>query len=154
MVVLQTVVWDCTIATAQCYTMAMAQVIRLHVQLAPYMYLQSFISSSPRLYSPFLCVQLTYKSYKMCSSVLYDISMLGGNDKDHSYMFCESHTMVLLKLKGLGYLLQYTSKIMDIHSCDDLVSCTLYTRHLLFSHFLCFDSTIMLSSSNISSSLP
>jgi hypothetical protein len=43
---------------------------------------------------------------------------------------------------------------MDTHSCDDLLSYTLYTIHLLFSPFLCSDLTGMLSSSNLASSLP
>jgi len=59
-----------------------------------------------------------------------------------------------LKLKGLAYPLQYTAQIMDTHSCDGLLSCTLYTRHLLFSPFLCFDLTGMLSSLDLSSPLP
>jgi hypothetical protein len=62
--------------------------------------------------------------------------------------------MVLLKLKGLAYHLQYTVKIMDTRSCDDLLSCSLYNRHLLFSPFLCSDLTGMLSSLYLSSSLP
>jgi hypothetical protein len=119
----------------------------LHVQHAPCMYLQSFLSSSPRFYNPCLRIQLTYKSYKMFSLLLSDIFSSGGNDRDHAHVFFKSHTMVLLKLKGLAYPLQYTMKIMDTHSCDDLLSCTLYTKHLLFYPFLCFDSTGMLSSS-------
>jgi hypothetical protein len=142
------------VVVAQCYTVVVAQVVLLHVHPAPCMYLQSFLSSSPRFYSPCLHVQLTYKSYKMCSSVLSDISASGGNDRDHAHVFFKSHTMVLLKLKGLAYPLQYTVKIMDTHSCDGLLSCTLYTKHLLFSPFLCSDSTGMLSSSNLASTLP
>jgi hypothetical protein len=123
-------------------------------QAAPCMYPQSFLSSSPRFYSPCLHVQLTYKSYKMCSSIFSDISTSRGNDRDHAHVIFKSYTMVLLKLKGLAYPLQYTTKIMETHSCDGLLSCTLYTRHLLFSPFLCYNSTRMLSSSNIASSLP
>jgi len=118
------------------------------------MYLQSFVSSSPRLYNPCLRVQLTYKSYKMYSSILFDTSTSGENDKDHAHVFFKSHTMVLLKLKSLAYLLQYIAKIMDTHYCDVLLSYTLYTKHLLFSPFLCYDSTIMLSSPDLASSLP
>jgi hypothetical protein len=59
------------------YYVAAAQIVLLHVQPAPCMYLQSFLSSSPRFYSPCLHVQLTYKSYKMYSLVLSDTSALG-----------------------------------------------------------------------------
>jgi hypothetical protein len=62
--------------------------------------------------------------------------------------------MVLLKPKGLTYLFQYTAKIMDTRSCDDLLSCTLYIRHLLFSPFLCSDLNGMLSSSDLALALP
>jgi len=156
-VVLQTIVHYCTVDTTHCYTMAYVhyytmdttQVVMLHVQLAPCIYLQSFISSSPRFYSPCLRVQLTYKSYKMYSSVFSGNSTSGGNDKDHAHVFYKYHTMVLLKIKGFSYPLQYIMQIMDIHSFDGLLSFTLYTRHLLLSPFLYYDSTIMLSSSNI-----
>ena len=43
---------------------------------------------------------------------------------------------------------------METHSCDGLLSCTLYTRHLLFSPFLCSDLTRMLISSDLAPSLP
>jgi hypothetical protein len=45
-------------------------------------------------------------------------------------------------------------KIMDTHSFDDILSCTLYTMHLPFSPFLCYNSTRMLSSSYLPSALP
>jgi hypothetical protein len=61
--------------------------------------------------------------------------------------------MVLLKVKDLEYPLKYTAKIIYTHSCDDLLSYTLYNKHLLFSPFLCSDSTRMLISSYIASSL-
>jgi hypothetical protein len=154
MVVLQIATQNCTMVVAQCYTTTVAHIVLLHVHPAPYMYMKSFISSSLRFYSPCLCVQLTYKSYKMYSSELSDISTSGGNYRDHVHVFCKYHTMVLLKIKGLAYPLQYTTKIMDTHSCDDLMSCTLYTIHLLFSPFLCSDLTRMLSSSNLASTLP
>jgi len=99
-------------------------------------------------------VQLTYKSNKMYSSILSDISVSGESDRDHAHVFLKSHTMVLLKLKSLAYPLQYISHIMDTHSCDGLLSYKLYTRHLLFSPFLCFNSTKMLISSDFSSTLP
>jgi hypothetical protein len=62
--------------------------------------------------------------------------------------------MVILKLKGLAYPHQYNVKIMDTHSCGDLLSNTLYTIHLLFSPFLCFDSVGILISLDITSTLP
>jgi hypothetical protein len=90
----------------------------------------------------------------MCSLVLSDTSASGVSDKDHAHVFFKSHTMVLLKIKGLAYLLQYTAQIMDNHSCDGLLSCTLYTRHLLFYPSIYSDSTGMLSYSDLDSSLP
>jgi hypothetical protein len=77
-----------------------------------------------------------------------------GNDRDHAHVLYISHTMVLLKIKGLAYSLLYTTQIMGTHSCDGLLSCTLYTRHLIFSPFLYSDSTGMLSSSDFVSTLP
>jgi hypothetical protein len=62
--------------------------------------------------------------------------------------------MVLLKIKGSIYPFQYTAQIMDNHSCDGLLFCTLYTRNVLFSLFLYSDLTRILSSSYISSALP
>jgi hypothetical protein len=76
------------------------------------------------------------------------------NDNDHSHVLCISHTMVLLKIKDLAYLLLYTTQIMDTHSYDDLLSFIEYTRHLLFSPYLYFDSTEMLSSSYLVATLP
>jgi hypothetical protein len=118
------------------------------------MYLQSFVSTYPRLYNPCLHVQMSYKSYKIYSLVPYDTSALGGNDKDHAHAFSKYHTIFLLKLKGLAYPLQYIAQIMDTHSCDGFLSCTLYTRHIFFYPFLYSDSTGMLSSSNLASTLP
>jgi hypothetical protein len=43
---------------------------------------------------------------------------------------------------------------MDTHSYDGPMSFILYTRHLLFSPFLYFDSVGLLSSSNLTSTLP
>jgi hypothetical protein len=126
----------------------------LHVHPTPYMYLQSFLSSSPRYYSPCLCVQLIYKIFNMYSSELSGISASRGNDRDHAHVFFKYRTMVLLGPKGLAYPLQYTVKIMDTYSCDDLLSYTFYTIHLLFSPFLCSNLTGMLSSLDIASSLP
>jgi hypothetical protein len=56
--------------------------------------------------------------------------------------------MVLLKINGLAYPILYTAQIMDTHSYDDLLSCTLYTKHLIFSPSLYSNSIGMLSSSN------
>jgi hypothetical protein len=153
-VVMQIVVWDCTMVVAQCYNVAATHIVMLHVQLEPCMYLQYFLSSSPRFCNLCLRVQLTYKSYKKCSLVLSDISASGGNDRDHAHVFFKSCAMVFLKLKGLAYPLQYTVKIMDTHSCDELLSYTLYTKCHLFSPFLCSGSTRMLSSSDLASTLP
>jgi len=69
-------------------------------------------------------------------------------------VFFKLHTMVLLELNGFSYLLQYTLKIMGTHSCGDLLSCTLYIIHHLFSPFLCPGSTGMLSSSYLALALP
>lgn len=162
MVVLETVALDYTVDDAHCYIVAathcyiavVVYIVLLHVQHAPCKYIQSFLSSSSRFYSAFLRVQMTYKSYKMYSSVLFDISASGGNDRDHAHVFFKSHIMFLLKIKGLEYPLQYIVQIMDTHSCDDLLSYTLYTRHLLFSPFLCSNSTGMLSYSNLASNIP
>jgi hypothetical protein len=76
-----------TAAVVHYYTMVAAQVVLLHFQPAPCMYLQSFLSSSPIFYNPCLCVQLNYKSYTMYSLVFSDISALGGNDRDHAHVF-------------------------------------------------------------------
>jgi hypothetical protein len=43
---------------------------------------------------------------------------------------------------------------MDTHSYDELISYTLYTRHLLSFLYLYYDFIEMLSSSNLVSSLP
>jgi hypothetical protein len=145
LVVLQISLRDCT--------MDAVYIFLLHVHPAPCMYLQSFLSSFPRFYSPWLCVQLTYKICKMYSSELSSTSASRGNDRDHAHVFCKSRTMVLLKPKGLAYPIRYIVKIMDTHSCDDLMSCTLYTKHLLFSPFLCFDLTGMLISSDLALAL-
>jgi hypothetical protein len=154
MVVLETAAQYYTMDIVHFYTMISTQVFLLHVHPTPCMYLQSFLSSSPRFYSPCLHVQLTCKNYKMYSLVLSDTSALGGSDKYHAHVFLKSHIMVLLKLKGLAYPLQYTLQIMDTHSYDGLLSCTLYTRHLLFSPFLYHDSIGMSIYSNLVSSLP
>jgi len=45
-------------------------------------------------------------------------------------------------------------QITNTHSCDGIFSYTLYIKHLLFSPFLYSNSTRMLISSNIASSLP
>jgi hypothetical protein len=153
-VVLQIAARDCTVAVAQFYILVVVQIFLLHVQPEPYMYLQSFLSSSPKFYIPCLRVQLTYKSCNMYSSELSGISTSRGNDRDHAHVFCKSHTMVLMGPKGLAYPLQYTVKIMETHSCGDLFSYTLYTKHLLFSPFLCSDLIGMFSSSDIASNIP
>ena len=88
LVVLQIVVQDYIVVVVRCYIVVVMQFLFLYVHPTPYMYLQSFISSSPRFYIPFLCVQLTYKSYKMYSLVLSNIYASGGNDRDHTHVFC------------------------------------------------------------------
>jgi hypothetical protein len=90
----------------------------------------------------------------MYSSVLSDTYVLWNNDRDHSHVFYISHTMVLLKIKNLAYLILYTSQIMDGHSYDDLISFIMYTIHLLFSPYLYSDLTEISSSSNLVSTLP
>jgi len=142
------------VAGACCYTAAAVYIVLLHVQPTPCMYLQSFLLSSPRFYSPCLHVQLTCKNYKMYSLVLSDIFALGGNDRDHSHVFWKYHTMVLLKIKGLAYPLQYTAQIMDIHSCDALRFNIVCTKHLPFFPYLYSDSNKRLSSSGLVSTLP
>jgi hypothetical protein len=154
MVVVETVARDYTVVVACCYTATAVQVVLLCVQPTPYMYLKSSLSSSPKLYSPSLHVQQTCKNYKMYSSTLFDTSALGGNDRDHAHVFYKSHTMVLLKIKGLAYPLQYTAQIMDTHSYDGLLYCTLYTKRVPFSPYLYSDSTKMLSSPGLASTLP
>jgi hypothetical protein len=89
----------------------------------------------------------------MYSLVLSDTSASGGNDRDHAHVFCKSHTMVLLKIKGLTYPLQYTAQIMDTHSCDALQLCIMCTKHLPFSPYIYSDSTEMLISSGLASTL-
>jgi hypothetical protein len=61
--------------------------------------------------------------------------------------------MVLSKIKDLAYPLLYTLKIMETHFYDGLMSCTLYTRHILFSPFLYYDSTRILISLYLVSTL-
>jgi hypothetical protein len=102
MVVLQTTMWDFIVVVAQCYSVASTHIVMLHVQPAPCMYLQSFLSSSPRFYSPCLRMQLTYNSYNMYSSELSGTSASRGNYRDHAHVFFKSHTMVLLKLNDLA----------------------------------------------------
>jgi hypothetical protein len=76
-VVVETTAWDYIVVVVHCYTVAVVQVVLLYVHPAPYMYLKSFLSSSPKFYSPCLHVQLTCKNYKMCSLVLSDTSASG-----------------------------------------------------------------------------
>jgi hypothetical protein len=154
MVVLETVAWYYTMVVVHYYTVVVAQVVLSLTHPAPYMHLMSSPSLSPRFCSPCLHVQLTCKNYKMYSLVLSDTSASWDNDRDHAHVFCISHTMVLLKIKDLAYLLLYTAQIMDTHSYDDLLSCIMYTKHLLFSPYLYSDSTEMLSSSDLVSALP
>jgi len=118
------------------------------------MYLMSSPSLSLRFWSPCLRVQLTYKNYKMYSSVLSNTSTSWDNDRVHSHVFCISHTIVLPKIKDLEYLLLDTAQIMGTRSYDDLLFCIMYTKHILFSPYLYFDSNEMLSSSDLVSSLP
>jgi hypothetical protein len=63
----------------------------------------------------------------MYSLVLFDTFASWDNDRDHTHVFYISHTMVVLKITDLAYLLIYTVKIMDTHSYDDLLSCRMYT---------------------------
>jgi hypothetical protein len=86
-VVLETVTRDYTMVDVRCYTATPTQIVLLHVHHAPYMYLQSFLSSSPRLNIPCIDVQLTCKHYKMYSLVLSNTSTLEGSDWDHSRVF-------------------------------------------------------------------
>ena len=86
-VVLETAAQYYTMDIVHFYTMIYTQVFLLHVHPTPCMYLQSFLSSSPRFYSPCLHVQLTCKNYKMYSLVLSDTSALGGSDRDHFCVF-------------------------------------------------------------------
>jgi hypothetical protein len=110
-VVLETIAHDYIVVIVHCYTMVVAHcytadtanIVLLHVQPMPCMYLQYFISPSPRFYNTFLHVQLTHKSYKTYSLVLSNTSTLEGNDRDNSHVFFKSHIMVLLKLKDLAY---------------------------------------------------
>jgi hypothetical protein len=44
-------------------------------------------------------------------------------------------------------------EIMDTHSYDDLLSCIMYTKHLIFSPYLYSNSTEMLISSGLLSAL-
>jgi hypothetical protein len=90
----------------------------------------------------------------MYSLVLSDTFASWGNDRDHAHVFYKYHTMVLLKIKGLAYPLQYTAQIMDTHSCDALQFYIMCTKHLPFSPYLYSDSTEMLSSSGLVSTLP
>jgi hypothetical protein len=86
-VLLQTIGRDYIMVFSNCYIEDTEQFVLLHYQPAPCMYLQYFLSSSPRFYIPCLHVQPTLKSYKMYSSVLSDIFASGGNDMDHSHVF-------------------------------------------------------------------
>jgi hypothetical protein len=80
MVVVHTTMWDYIVVsletvahyvvvvlqtTTHYYTVVVAQVVLLCVYSTPYMYLKCFLSSSPKLYSPCIHVQLTCKNYKM-----------------------------------------------------------------------------------------
>jgi hypothetical protein len=157
-VFLETVVRYCTVVVLQIvaryYIVVVVHIVLSCVHPAPYMYLKSSPSLSPNFYSPCLHSLLTCKSYKMCSLALSDIYASLDNDKDHVCVFYISHTMVLLKIRGLLYPLIYTTQIMETHSYDDLLSCIMYTRHLLSSPYLYSDLIEMSNSSDLVSALP
>ena len=49
---------------------------------------------------------------------------------------------------GLAFLLPYTVRMLDIHSCGVLLSCMWYTKRLHVCPCFCFGLVGMLSSSN------
>jgi hypothetical protein len=89
----------------------------------------------------------------MYSLILFDTSASWDNDRDHAHVLCVSHTMFLPMIKDLACLLLYTAQIMDTHSYDELLSCIMYTKHILFSPYLYSNSTEMLISSGLLSAL-
>jgi hypothetical protein len=80
-VVVETVAQYYIVVVVCCYTMAIVQVSMLCAHPAPYMYLKSSLSLSPKFYSPCLHVQLTCKNYKIYSSILSDTFSSWGNDR-------------------------------------------------------------------------
>jgi hypothetical protein len=70
------------------------------------------------------------------------------NGRDHVHALYIYHTIILPKINGLAYLLLYTVQTMDTRSYDDLMSYTLYTRHLPSFLYLYSNLIEMLISSN------
>jgi hypothetical protein len=107
------------------------------------MHLSSFPSLFPRFYNPCLHVLQTCRNYKMYSWELFDTFASWDNDKDHVHVFYISHTMVLLWVRDLEFLLPSIVKMLGTHSYDVLVFYIMYTRQLPSSPYLCSDSTEM-----------
>jgi hypothetical protein len=84
----------------------------------------------------------------MNSLGLSGISTSLGSDMVCGSVSYRFRTIVLLLVADLTFLLSYTVKMLDIHSCGVLPSCMWYTKRLLVYPCFCFVLDGTLSSSN------
>jgi hypothetical protein len=89
----------------------------------------------------------------MNSLGLSGISASSGRDRGHDLVSYKLHTMALLWVMGLEFLLPYTVRMLDICSCGVLLSCMCYTKELLVCPYSYSGSTEMLNSSSPHSTL-
>jgi hypothetical protein len=89
----------------------------------------------------------------MSSSGLSSISASSCDDKVHDLVSCRFHTIVLLLVINLAFLLPYIVQMMEIHYCGVLLSYMWYTKRLLLFPCSYYGSAEMLSSLNPPSSL-
>jgi hypothetical protein len=92
------------------------------------MHLMSSLSLTPWFYS--LCHHglLTCKSCNMNSLGLSSTSASLGNDMDHGLVSYKFHTIVLLLVMDLAFMLTCIVRMLDIRSYGVLPSCMWYTE--------------------------
>jgi hypothetical protein len=89
----------------------------------------------------------------MNSLGLSGISTSLGSDMNRGLVSYRSHTIVLLLVMDLGFLLPCTVRMLDIHSYGFLSSCMRYTKWILVCPYFCSGLARMLISSNLPSTL-
>jgi hypothetical protein len=128
----------------------LAQSSFLHVLC---MHFMSFLASAPYFYN--LCHHglLTCKRCNMSSLGLSGISASSCSDKGRDPVSCRFRTIFILLVADLAFLLPYTARMLDIHTCGVLPSCMWYTKQLLVCPYSYSGLAGTLSSSNIPSTL-
>jgi hypothetical protein len=116
--------------------------------------MRSSPSIFPKFYNPCIHVLQTCKSCKMYSWVLFDSFTSWDNDRDHVHVFYIFHTMVLLWVKDLTFLLPNIAQRLGTHSYDVIFFYIMCTTQLPSSPYLFSDSTKMLGSLDLLSTLP